>query len=147
VGHPSHSRKSESHIKFKELQMPRARTPKAKAVATGRVLHDPKRFRERTEPTIDTPLGKPPTWLKKNGEREAWATLSAEIPWLNSSNRTLVALACGILGRLIDGEEIGVKALNLLRQMLNSMGATPSDVSKVKMPEHEVPDDPSKKYF
>src|SRR5947209_1030831 len=127
--------------------MPRARTPKVKAVATGRVLHDPKRFRERIEPEVTTPLGTPPKWLKKTGEREAWATLTGELPWLNGSHRTLVALACGILGRLIDGEDVGVKALNLLRQILNSMGATPSDASKVKMPEHEVPDDPSKKYF
>jgi hypothetical protein len=50
--------------------------------------------------------------------------ISAELPWLNSSHRTLVALASGILGRLIDGEEVGVKAMNLLRQMLNSMGAS-----------------------
>ena len=97
-------------------------------------LRNPARFADRAEPQIDTPLGAPPKWLKKKGEREAWDTLSGELPWLNSSHRTLVALACGILGRLIDGEEVGVKAVNLLRQMLNSMGATPSDASKLKVP-------------
>jgi hypothetical protein len=56
-------------------------------------------------------------------------------------------MASDILGRLIDGEEVGVKALNLLRMMLNSMGATPSDASKVKMPDECDPGDPAAKYF
>jgi hypothetical protein len=55
-------------------------------------------------------------------------------------------MACVTLGRLIAGEEVGVKAQNLLRQMLNSMGATPSDSSKVSMPAENV-DDPADKYF
>jgi len=29
------------------------------------------------------------------------------------------------------GQEVGVQAMNLLRQMLGQMGATPSDASKV----------------
>lgn len=131
--------------------MPRARTPLAKAKATGQDTGtNKKRFEERTEPEVTTPLGAPPKWLKKASEREAWQTLSAELPWLNNSHRTLVAMASGILGRLINGEEVGVQALNLLRQMLNSMGATPSDASKVKVPGGEEDDtekDPSKKYF
>jgi hypothetical protein len=35
---------------------------------------------------------------------------------------------------------------NLLRQILGSMGATPSDASRVKMPEEKI-DDPADKYF
>jgi hypothetical protein len=127
--------------------MARPRVPLIKAKATGRTLRNPKRFAARTEPEIDTPLGTPPKWLKKTGEREAWATLAEEIPWLNSSNRTLVALASGILGRLIDGEEVGTKAMNLLRQMLGSMGATPSDATKIQMPVEKDEKDPSTKYF
>jgi hypothetical protein len=128
--------------------MARPRVPLIKAQVTGRTLRNPRRFSNRSEPTVDTPLGTPPKWLKKSSEREAWATLSAELPWLNSSHRTLVALACGILGRLIDGEEVGTKAMNLLRQMLGSMGATPSDATRVKLPvEKEDEQDPSAKYF
>jgi hypothetical protein len=36
---------------------------------------------------------------------------------------------------------------NLFRMMLNSMGATPSDASKVKMPDERDPEDPAAKYF
>ena len=40
--------------------MPRRRTPKTKAIATGRVLHDPKRFKDRDEPSAQRPLGEAP---------------------------------------------------------------------------------------
>jgi hypothetical protein len=56
-------------------------------------------------------------------------------------------MACGLLARQMAGDEVGVKALNLLRMMLNSMGATPSDASKISMPEDDAPDDPANKYF
>jgi len=92
-------------------------------------------------------LGKPPKWLSRPCEREAWETLAADLPWLNKSHRTLVAIASGLLARQIAGDEVGVKALNLLRMILNSMGATPSDASKVSMPEDTDDEDPSAKYF
>jgi hypothetical protein len=127
--------------------MPRPRVPLIKAQTTGRTLRNPKRFAGRKEPTGLGPLGAPPKYLKAASQKEAWATFAADLPWLNQSHRTLVAMASDILGRLIDGEEVGVKALNLLRMMLNSMGATPSDASKVKMPDEGDPEDPAAKYF
>lgn len=130
--------------------MPRARTPLAKAKATGQDIGTNKaRFEDREEPIVKDPLGDPPAWLKKASEREAWETLRADLPWLNRSHRSLVAIASTILGRLIVGEDVGVQALNLLRQALGSMGATPSDASKVKMPdgEDDSKKDASKKYF
>jgi hypothetical protein len=48
---------------------------------------------------------------------------------------------------LIAGEDVGVKALNLLRMILGQMGATPSDASKVRMPEEKTDEDPAAKYF
>ncbi|MCS3762344.1 hypothetical protein ACT4MK_33720 [Bradyrhizobium barranii] len=39
------------------------------------------------------------------------------------------------------------KALNLLRMMLNSIGGSLSDASKVMMPEVEDAEDPAAKYF
>jgi hypothetical protein len=127
--------------------MPRARTPKVKAVATGRVLHDPKRFEGRNEPIVDRPLGDPPSYMKTAAQIEAWAAFSDELGWLNRSHRALVGIASEIRGRQIAGEEVGVKALSLLRQCLGQLGATPSDASKVKMPEEKVPNDPASKYF
>jgi hypothetical protein len=63
------------------------------------------------------------------------------------SHRGPVAIGSDIRERLIAGEDVGVKAWNLLRMILGSMGATPSDASKVKIPDDEEPDVPSKKYF
>ncbi len=39
------------------------------------------------------------------------------------------------------GEECGVQTLNLLRQCLGSMGATPSDASKVTLPDNDEEED------
>ena len=114
--------------------MPMPRTPKAKAKATGRDKRDPARFDGRNEPVVNEGLGDPPPWLKDNEqtkEREAWATIKDEIPWLNRSHRIHVAGVCKILGRIIAGQDVGVQALNLMRQGLGQMGATPSDASKV----------------
>jgi hypothetical protein len=127
--------------------MARPRVPLQKAEATGRTLRNPGRFKNRIEPPCGGPLGKPPKWLAKPHEQEAWDTLAADLPWLNKSHRTLVALASGLLARQIAGDEVGVKALNLLRMMLGSMGATPSDASKVMMPAEKDETDPASKYF
>src|SRR5467141_4179365 len=127
--------------------MPRPRVPLSRAETTGRTLRNPKRFSDRREPTGLGPLGTPPKFLKTPSQKEAWNTFAVEVPWLNSSHRALVGIASDIRGRLMAGDEVGVKALNLLRMILNSMGATPSDSSKVSMPNNEAPDDPSKKYF
>jgi hypothetical protein len=40
-------------------------------------------------------------------------------------------MAAHIQGRIMAGQEVGVQAMNLLRQMLGQMGATPADASKV----------------
>lgn len=129
--------------------MARPRTPKAKAKATGQDIGTHKAvFDGRTEPEVTDPLGDPPGWMKKASQIEAWKMLSAELPWLNRSHRSLVGIAAEILGRQIAGEEVGVQALNLLRQCLGQMGATPSDASKVKVPGGEKDNkDPSAKYF
>jgi hypothetical protein len=127
--------------------MPRPRVPLIKAQATGRTIRNPKRFADRKEPAVTSPLGKPPKYFKTPSQIEAWNTFADELPWLNYSHRALVSIASDIRGRQIAGEDVGVKALNLLRMMLNSMGATPSDASKVRMPDEGGPDDPSSKYF
>jgi hypothetical protein len=131
----------------KTFLMPRPRVPLIKAQTTGRTLRNPKRFKNRTEPTGLGPLGPPPKFLKTASQKEAWNTFATELFWLNSSHRALVGIASDIRGRQIAGEEVGVKALNLLRMILNSMGATPSDASKVSMPDEGGPEDPAAKYF
>jgi hypothetical protein len=122
------------------------RTPLQKAVATGRTQHDPKRFAGRNEPAANGPLGPPPAWLKKPAA-EAWEEFDDELPWLNRSHRCIVGIAAIARAELVAGCA-DIKMLNLLRQCLGQLGATPSDASKISMPEEsETPADPSAKYF
>jgi hypothetical protein len=79
-------------------------------------------------------------------QKTAWTTFRDELPWLNRSHRSLTEIAATIRARVMTGDDIGVKALGLLRQCLGQMGATPADSSKVKMPVEKI-DDPADKYF
>jgi hypothetical protein len=135
------------HFITKDIFMPRPRIPLIKAQTTGRTLRNPQRFKDRKDPPSPGALGSPPKWFKTDAQKEAWNTFADELPWLNKSHRALVSIASEIRGRQIAGEDVGVKAMSLLRMILGSMGATPSDASKVRMPEEQDDEDPSKKYF
>jgi len=114
--------------------MARPRTPRAKAAVEASDKKNPQRFKNRTDAKADVPLGNPPAWLKDTPElkaKAAWKLFEKELPWLNQSHRTLVGMAANIQGRIMAGQEVGVQAMNLLRQMLGQMGATPADASKV----------------
>jgi hypothetical protein len=116
--------------------MARPRLPRAKAEIEGRDKKDPQRFKGRNEPRSPGELGDPPEWM--GGEqRLAWKVFQTEIPWLTESHRGLVEIATVIRARLSTGEDVGVQALNLLRQCLGQMGATPADASKVTLPEDD----------
>jgi hypothetical protein len=114
----------------------RPRTPRAKAAVEARDKINAGRFRNRKEPASAGELGDPPDWM--GGEQRAtWKIFQREIPWLTASHRGLVEIATIIRSRLTSGEEVGIQALNLLRQCLGSMGATPSDASKVSLPDDD----------
>jgi hypothetical protein len=66
--------------------MARPRVPMAKAISTGRVLHDPKRFANRNEPESTGPLGPPPVWMTNKRQKAAWERFRAEIPWLQKAH-------------------------------------------------------------
>jgi hypothetical protein len=127
--------------------MARSRVPMAKAIATGRVLHDAKRFKNRKEPEFTGPLGPPPSWMKKKEQKDSWETFRIEIPWLQKSHRALVGIASVARANLMSDAEFNVRMANLLRQCLGQMGATPADASKITMPDDGAPEDISKKYF
>src|SRR5262245_41804315 len=113
--------------------MARPRNPLGKAKTEGRDKLNAGRFKERRETKANGPLGSPPTWLKdtpENKAKSAWLLFQKEIPWLTDSHRILVGMAANIQGRIMAGQEVGVQAMNMLRQMLGQMGATPSDASK-----------------
>lgn len=122
--------------------MARPRNPLGKATVEGRDKVNAGRFKKRVEPKANGPLGAPPKWLvdtKNCAARSAWLLFQREIPWLTESHRMLVGMASRIQGRLMvpQEEEVGVQALNLLRQMLGQMGATPADASKVTLPDDD----------
>jgi hypothetical protein len=124
--------------------MARPRVPMTKAIATGRVKHDPKRFANRREPPTTEPLGPAPAWLKKPAA-DAWEAFDDELPWLNRSHRCIVGIASVARAELAAGCA-DTRMLNLLRQTLGQLGATPADSSKITIPTDEIAD-PSDKYF
>ena len=118
--------------------MTRPRTPKAKAAIMGRDLMNPGRFDGRNEPKVAAGIGAPPSYIKdteRSKARTAWNTFVKEIPWLNESHRSFIEIASEVRGRLIAGNDVGVPTMNLLRQCLGQMGATPADSSKVAIPD------------
>src|SRR3712207_6472993 len=126
--------------------MPRPRTPLSKAVLTGAVKKNPARYAGRNEPERLLSIGGPSDWLD-DGQRAVWDEFRAALPWLTESDRALVEIATIIRARLISGEAVGVQALQLLRQCLGQMGATPSDRSKVAVPANDAEPDPADEFL
>lgn len=120
--------------------MARPRNPLAKAKAEGRDKMNAGRFKNRAEPKANGPLGAPPKWIADTDTckaKSAWQLFNKELPWLNESHRMLVGMAANIQGRFMAGQDVGVQAMNLLRQMLGQMGATPADATKITVPDDE----------
>lgn len=120
--------------------------PREKARATGRDTINPGRFANRTEPKNVPPLGIPPRWMNDN-QKAAWKTFQSEVFWLDKSHRALMEIACILRSRAMGTDSEGVKSLNLLRQCLGMMGATPADASKVSFRTSDCDDDPASNYF
>ena len=91
-------------------------------------------------------LGAPSTWLNE-AQALAWASFQRELPWLCERDRALVEIASVIRSRLMSGEDVGVQALNLLRQALGQMGATPADSSKAPLLDDQADLDPLAEYL
>ncbi|RWB65398.1 hypothetical protein [Mesorhizobium sp.] len=124
--------------------MARPRTPRAKAAVEASDKKNPQRFKGRAEPKANGPLGAPPKWIADTDTskaKSAWQLFQKELPWLNLSHRTLVGMAANIQGRIMAGQEVGVQAMNLLRQMLGQMGATPADATKITVADDEEDED------
>jgi len=73
--------------------MANPRTPVDKAAVSGQDKKNPGRFADRKTSKRTRSLGEP--YLKMTDpQKEAWAELQADLPWLNSSHRVMVRLAC-----------------------------------------------------
>jgi hypothetical protein len=126
--------------------MARPRTPKAKALVTGADKKNKGRFDGRNEPNIADDVGEPFDWLGEHAQK-AWREISSEVPWLNSSHRGHLAIAANIRGRMMKGDDVGVQAMNLLRQCYGQMGATPADASKAGAKPDGESKDPADEFF
>lgn len=124
--------------------MPRQRTPGAKAEVTGAAAKNPARFKGRKTPKGARPLGEPYATMTPE-QKAAWAEIQYEMPWLTSSDRIMVRLACSWVARM-EIDDLGVAASSALASILSKLGATPVDVSKVQHA-GESEEDPADEFF
>ena len=109
--------------------MPRPRQSLAQARLTGAAAKNPQRYRTRREPLVTEPLGDPPEWLTAP-QRRVWRELDRRLPWLNMSHRGITGIAAILQAKMADGT-LGLPGMQLLRQVLGQMGATPAMAGKV----------------
>lgn len=79
--------------------MPRPRTPKAKAEVSGAAAKNAARFKDRKAPKSSRALGEPYVNMTVE-QKAAWAEIQYEMPWLTSSDRIMVRLACSWMARI-----------------------------------------------
>lgn len=124
--------------------MARPRLPQQKAETSGAVVVNPGRFKDRKKPKKTRPLGQPYAAMTEC-QQGYWHDMAVDMPWLNSSHRLLLRLAC-IWAAKLDDSDFGISATNALSAILSKLGATPVDESKVNHGEGEE-DDPADKFF
>lgn len=78
-------------------------------------------------------------------QKAVWRQYVAEWPWLDSSDRTILRMACILTVRL-DKEDVGVNTLQTLSSILSKLGATPVDKSKVNHADGDAEEE-SDKFF
>jgi len=122
--------------------MARHRTPKAKAEVSGAALHDPQRYKDRGTYKKARLIGEPYASMTE-AQKTAWQEYRSEMPWLNSSHRTILRLACILTARM-DDAEFGVSATHALSSILSKLGATPVDESKINFAEDDEEDEADK---
>lgn len=124
--------------------MARPRLPAAKAEATGAAIVNAGRFAGRRAPKGTRPLGDPYAKMTEV-EKEQWAEFAQDLPWLNSSHRVILRMACKLTADM-DGDEFGVSKAQALSSILSKLGATPVDETKVSYGD-DGDEDPADAYF
>jgi hypothetical protein len=126
--------------------MARPRLPPGKAKVTGAAAKRKAVHENRHAPTVKDGVGEPFVWLSEKAQ-QAWHEIVSEVPWLNASHRGFLAIAANIRGRMIKGDDVGVQALNLLRQCYGQMGATPADSTKIGVNPDGDEKEPGEEFF
>lgn len=124
--------------------MARPRLPQAKAEVSGAALKNPGTFKARKVPKGTRALGEPYARMSED-QCAAWEEFRADLPWLNSSHRTLLRLACILTCRL-DEADVGVNQIQTLSAILSKLGATPVDETKIAVPDDDD-SDPADAFF
>lgn len=124
--------------------MARARTPKARALVSGRAAHDPQRFRSRCGPLKTRPVGEPYPRMTET-QKAAWRDHVAAMPWLHGAHRVLLRLACIWTARMDEGD-LGINATQALSSILSKLGATPVDEARLALRDDETPS-PDDRFF
>ena len=119
--------------------MPHPRLPVEKAAITGAAMHNPQRHKGRKAPKRVRPIGEPYAAMNE-AERAQWFEFVRDLPWLNSSDRVILRVACRLTVAM-DGDDFGVSKAQALSSVLSKLGATPADRSKVSAPDDEEPDE------
>ena len=81
-----------------------------------------------------------------DAQKAVWSEMVGDMPWLNSSHRVLLRLACYHAARLDEGGDFGVSATQALSSILSKLGATPVDETKVNHGDGDD-EDPADEYF
>lgn len=121
--------------------MARPRNPVAKQRVSG---SHPERLKGRTELTRGKPLGEPYARMSE-AECAVWRELADSLPWLQSSHRILVRLACKLAAEMDEGD-FAVNRSQVLSAVLSKLGATPVDSSRVQYSEADD-EDPAERFF
>lgn len=119
--------------------MSNPRLPVAKAHATGAAIKNPGRHAARKKPKGTRPIGEPYARMSDE-EQVQWHEFVRDLPWLNSSHRVLLRLACKLAADM-DGDDFGVSKAQALGSILSKLGATPADESKVTVPDDDSEED------
>jgi hypothetical protein len=115
--------------------MPAPRLPALKAKITGAAAKNPGRHKGRADPKVAA-VGEPPSYLTP-AARRAWRMFVRRLPWLTAADEAMLAIAAMVQGQLMDGDEVGVAKLNLYQSVLSKLGASPTDRTKVAMPDDD----------
>ncbi|WP_245965611.1 hypothetical protein [Pseudorhodoferax soli] len=111
---------------------------------SGAIAKNAGRFKDRTIQKGSRPLGEPYATMTPE-QKAAWAEIQHDMPWLTSSDRIMVRLACSWVARM-DKDDLGVAASSALATIMSKLGATPVDVSKVRHASDEE-EDPTDEFF
>jgi len=119
--------------------MAKPRLPGMVAKVTGAAPRSPGRFKDRADPKVKT-VGRAPDHLSPAAKR-AWGMFVRRMPWLSNADEAMLEIASMVRGQILDGEDVGVAKLNMYQSVLSKLGASPTDRSKVAMPDEEKPEE------